>query len=272
MNDLFATLKPGSEEWILASNLDPAGIPRHIAVIMDGNGRWAKHRHLPRIAGHKAGVDSVRDIVESSARLGVSVLTLYAFSTENWKRPGLEVQALWQLLRLYLRSELPTLQKNNVKLVAIGRIAELPDNVKLELSRVEQATAANTGLQLNLALNYSGRAEMVDAIRAIVAQGIPPLQITEEVISSNLYTHNLPEPDLLIRTSGEMRVSNFLLWQIAYSELVVSPTLWPDFRCRHLLEAIIEFQRRDRRFGGLSADQTTPDPILEEIPVTLATK
>ena len=272
MNDLFATLKPGSEEWILASNLDPAGIPRHIAVIMDGNGRWAKHRRLPRIAGHKAGVDSVRDIVESSARLGVSVLTLYAFSTENWKRPGLEVQALWQLLRLYLRSELPTLQNNNVRLVAIGRIADLPDNVKLELSRVEQATASNTGLQLNLALNYSGRTEMVDAIRAIVTQGIPPAEITEELISRNLYTRDLPEPDLLIRTSGEMRVSNFLLWQIAYSELVVSPTLWPDFRCRHLLEAIIEFQRRDRRFGGLSPDEPTQEPILEEMPVTLATK
>jgi len=223
----------------------------HVAIIMDGNGRWAKLRHMPRIAGHKAGVSSVRDVVESCARLGIAALTLYAFSTENWRRPGMEVQALWQLLRLYLRSELSTLQENNVRLAAIGRIDQLPGSVQSELSFVTKATAANTGLRLNLALNYSGRTELVDAVRAIVESGVPADSIDEELIDSHLYTTGLPEPDLLIRTSGEMRVSNFLLWQIAYSELVVSPTLWPDFRCRHLIEAILDFQKRERRFGGI---------------------
>ncbi|WP_051670400.1 isoprenyl transferase [Bryobacter aggregatus] len=253
MTELFAALKPGSEEWLLATSLDPARLPRHIAVIMDGNGRWAKERRLPRIAGHKSGVDSVRNIVESAARLGIEALTLYAFSTENWKRPSLEVEALFRLLRLYLHSELATLMKNNVRLGAIGRISGLPSGVQKELQHVIDLTASNTGLRLNLALNYSGRTELVDAVKSIVASGIPPAQINEDTIERALYTSALPEPDLLIRTSGEMRISNFLLWQIAYTELVVSPTLWPDFRCRHLLEALLEFQRRERRFGGVEA-------------------
>ncbi len=268
MNDLFETLRLGSEEWMLAKNLDPSRLPRHIAVIMDGNGRWAKLRHLPRVAGHKAGVNSVRDIVESCARIGIEALTLYAFSTENWKRPTLEVQALWQLLRLYLRSELSTLRENNVCLTAIGRIEELPAYVQNELAHVTRLTAANTGLKLNLALNYSGRAEIVDAIREIVSSGVPANAIDEELIDRHLYTSGLPEPDLLIRTSGEMRVSNFLLWQIAYSELVVSATLWPDFRCRHLLESLLEYQRRQRRFGGVGEASTVsgePDTVAVSV-------
>lgn len=248
MTDLFETLDTGR-------------LPRHIAIIMDGNGRWARQRHMPRIAGHKAGVDSVRDIVETCARLGIKALTLYAFSTENWRRPSLEVQALWQLLRLYLRSELSTLQQNNIRLVAIGRIEDLPESVQSELAHVSRATESNTGLQLNLALNYSGRAELVDAVKSIVASGIPAAAIDEELIERHLYTSGLPEPDLLIRTSGEMRVSNFLLWQIAYSELVVSPTLWPDFRARHLVEAIADYQRRERRFGGVGDSESDPVPV-----------
>ncbi len=263
MNALLRALKPGTEEWILATALNPTRMPRHIAVIMDGNGRWAGHRHLPRIAGHKSGVDSVREIVESCARLNIEALTLYAFSTENWKRPGLEVEALFRLLRLYLRSELSTLRENNVRLTAIGRIDGLPPSVQTELAHVMDLTAANTGLRLNLALNYSGRAELVDAVRAIAASGVPASEINEETIERHLYTRDLPQPDLLIRTSGEMRISNFLLWQIAYTELVVSPTLWPDFRCRHLLEALLEFQRRERRFGGV-------EPTLDEASAGLA--
>ncbi len=261
MNDLFEALKQGSEEWILAQNLDPARLPRHIAIIMDGNGRWAKQRLMPRIAGHKAGVNSVRDIVESCARLKIGALTLYAFSTENWRRPALEVQALWQLLRLYLHAELETLMTNNVQLVAIGRVEELPASVQKELRHVMDVTAGNTGLQLNLALNYSGRAELVDAVKAIVQSGVKPEDIDEKTIDQHLYTAGLPEPDLLIRTSGEMRVSNFLLWQIAYSELVVSSTLWPDFRCRHLIEALLEYQRRERRFGGVGEAEPEGVPV-----------
>ena len=253
MNALLRTLTAGTEEWILATALDPARMPRHIAVIMDGNGRWAKQRRLPRIAGHKSGVDSVREIVETCARLGLEALTLYAFSAENWKRPGIEVQALFRLLRLYLHSERSTLRQNNVRLTAIGRIEGLPASVQAELRQVIDITAANTGLRLNLALNYSGRAEIVDAVRAIVASGAAPETIDENTVEQHLYTRGLPEPDLLIRTSGEMRISNFLLWQIAYTELVVSTTLWPDFRCRHLLKSVLEFQRRERRFGGVEA-------------------
>jgi undecaprenyl diphosphate synthase len=268
MNDLLQTLKPGSAEWLLAERLDAARLPRHIAVIMDGNGRWAKQRKLPRIAGHQAGVDSVRDIVENCARLGIRALTLYAFSTENWKRPTLEVQALWKLLRLYLRSELDNLQRNRVRLTAIGRTQELPEDVRKDLAATIAATADNGGLQLNLALNYSGRAELVDAVKQIAALGIPADAIDEELIERHLSTQGLPEPDLLIRTSGEMRVSNFLLWQIAYSELVVSPVLWPDFRRRHLLEALVEFQRRERRFGGVKSESE----VAEGVPVAVTVR
>jgi undecaprenyl diphosphate synthase len=253
MRSLFEALARESAEWALATSLDPTRLPKHIAVIMDGNGRWAKRRALPRVAGHKAGVSSVREIVESSARLGLEALTLYAFSTENWKRPAVEVEALWRLLRLYLRSELETLQTNNVRLETIGRTEELPAAARAELDHVKDLTAANTGLRLTLALNYSGRAELVDAIRAIAATGLSPDLIDEDTVSGHLYTATLPEPDLLIRTSGEMRISNFLLWQIAYTELHVSPVLWPDCRLRHLLEAIQDFQNRERRFGGVGA-------------------
>jgi undecaprenyl diphosphate synthase len=263
MKSLLDSLTVGSEDWLLATAVDPARLPQHIAIIMDGNGRWARQRLMPRIAGHRAGVNSVRETVETCARLGLRALTLYAFSTENWKRPGFEVQALWRLLRLYLHSELSTLMSNNVRLSAIGRLHELPRAAQDELQRVIALTAGNTGLQLNLALNYSGRADITDAVRAMLASGAHPNQVDEDFIGRHLATAGLPDPDLLIRTSGEMRVSNFLLWQIAYSEFVVTSTLWPDFRRSHLLEAILEFQARERRFGGVE-EAKHPQHVLTE--------
>jgi undecaprenyl diphosphate synthase len=227
---------------------------------MDGNGRWAKRRNLPRVAGHRAGVDPVRSTVQTCARLGLEALTLYAFSVENWKRPRGEVEALWRLLRLYLRREMPDLMRNGIRLRAIGRLEALPEAVRRELLEAEAVTASNRGLQVNLAINYGGRAEVVDAVNAALAEararnGSSALRITEEAIAAHLYTAGLPDPDLLIRTSGEMRISNFLLWQIAYSELYVTETLWPDFSRADLLGAILEYQRRDRRFGGLSRER-----------------
>ncbi len=224
---------------------------------MDGNGRWAKQRNLPRVAGHKAGVEPVRQTVETCARLGVKYLTLYAFSLENWKRPRTEVDTLWRLLRLYLSKELPQLLRNNIRLVAIGRIDGLPERVQQELREGVEATAANNGLQVNLAINYGGRAEVVDAVNAVLAEArtqgtLERLSINEDDISKRLYTAGAPDPDLLIRTSGELRISNFLLWQIAYAELYITETLWPDFTRTELLKAILDYQRRDRRFGGLS--------------------
>ena len=244
---------------------DDARLPRHIAVIMDGNGRWAQRRSLPRVAGHKAGVDPVRSTVECCARLGIKALTLYAFSVENWKRPRAEVETLWRLLRFYLHRELPLLQKNNVRLQALGRIDALPGIVRADLEDCCRQTVRNTGMYLNLAINYGGRAELVDAVnrvldRARLDGSLPVLEVDEEMIASALYTAGLPDPDLLIRTSGEMRISNFLLWQIAYSELYVTETLWPDFRRSDLLKAILDYQKRNRRFGGLS----DLDPDLEE--------
>jgi undecaprenyl diphosphate synthase len=218
---------------------------------MDGNGRWAGKRNLPRVAGHKAGVPSVRTAVETCARLGVEVLTLYAFSMENWKRPRTEVDTLWQLLRVYLRLELSTLMRNNVRLGAIGRLDALPAVARRELDKAMERTASNTGLHLSLAINYGGRAELVDALKKLRDSGG---EITEEAVSEHLYTAGQPDPDLLIRTSGEMRVSNFLLWQIAYAELYVTDTLWPDFSRAELLRAVLDYQKRDRRFGGLGAD------------------
>jgi len=259
MEALLKSLTPGSEDWTLARQVDPARLPRHVAVIMDGNGRWARKRHLPRVAGHKAGVDSVRAIMESGARVGLEALTLYAFSTENWKRPRAEVDTLFRLLRYTLRNELATMMENNIRLEAIGRLEELPAAAREELENTIAATAANRGMRVNLALNYSGRAELVDTVNRLIAQGHQ--RVTEELIQQHLYTSHLPEPDLLIRTSGEMRVSNFLLWQIAYAELYVTPTLWPDFRQTDLLKAILEYQTRDRRFGGLSAQ---PAPRTSE--------
>jgi undecaprenyl diphosphate synthase len=249
---------------------------------MDGNGRWAKRRGLPRVAGHRAGVATVRKIVEDCANLGVKALTLYAFSAENWKRPRTEIEMLWRLLRFYLRHELEDLQRNRIRLQSIGRVEALPERVYEELRAVECATARNQGMRLNLAINYSARNELVDAVNAIVDEAriegrLSELVIDEKAISRHLYTAGLPEPDLLIRTSGEMRVSNFLLWQIAYAELYVTDTLWPDFNRVELLRAVLDFQRRERRFGGLSetpaesASPPVPDmpaPDMEEIAVS----
>jgi undecaprenyl diphosphate synthase len=255
MKSLFEILEPGSPDWLVAESIDKARLPVHIAIIMDGNGRWAKKRSMPRVAGHRAGVEPVRSAVETCARLGLQGLTLYAFSVENWKRPRAEVETLWRLLRFYLKHELGELMRNNVRFQAIGRIDELPAVIRRDLRETAEATAGNSGLLLSLAINYGGRAEIVDAVRVLVdrARRGEHVEVTEESIARHLYTSRLPDPDLLIRTSGEMRVSNFLLWQIAYAELYVTETLWPDFRRADLLTAILEFQRRERRFGGLGS-------------------
>ncbi len=246
------------KEAEIYSTLDPARLPQHIAIIMDGNGRWANRRHLPRVAGHKAGVVSVRSTVETAARIGIPSLTLYAFSTENWlKRPRTEVAFLMRLLRHYLRQEVPTLNKNNIRLEYIGRQHELPAHVQERMAWARDATGQNTGMRLTLALNYSARTELVDAFQSIVTAaaqngGLGHIKIDEDAIARHLYTAHLPDPDLVIRTSGEMRLSNFLLWQLAYAEIFVTPTLWPEFRGSHLLEAIAEYQKRERRYGGLA--------------------
>ena len=240
--------------------LDPARLPQHIAIIMDGNGRWARRRHMPRVAGHRAGVASVRSTVETAARIGIPALTLYAFSEENWKkRPKSEVDFLMRLLCRYLKSEISTLNENNIRLRYIGRQHELPDVVQREMAEASEATRPNTGMILTLALNYSARSEIVDAFRSLAEAaarngGFDHLEITEQAISENLYTRDLPDPDLVVRTSGEMRLSNFLLWQLAYAEIYVTQTLWPDFRGTHLLEGIEEYQKRERRYGGLGQD------------------
>jgi undecaprenyl diphosphate synthase len=249
-------LKPTNRaEARLLEQLDMERLPRHVAIIMDGNGRWAQRRHLPRVAGHRAGVRAARQTIESSARLGIQALTLYAFSAENWRRPHSEVDFLMRLLREYLRKELPVIHRNNIRLRIIGRGGDLPPEVRRDLEEATALTGSNTGMELIVALNYGGRAELVDAFNAILselrAQGPAPAAVDERTISDHLYTAGLPDPDLLIRTSGEMRVSNFLLWQIAYAEIYVTETLWPDFDRAHLLEALIEYQRRERRYGGL---------------------
>ena len=249
--EVLAAFPQDSPEQSLVRRIDFDRLPRHVAIIMDGNGRWAAQRHLPRVEGHRAGIDAVRDVVESSARLGVGVLTLYAFSIENWKRPRAEVNTLMILLKRYLRSELETLLKNNIRFRVIGRQDELPPDVRHELEAGIARTAGSTGMLFNIALNYGGRAEIVDAARRAIAAGLTPSDLDETRFGGFLYTAGQPDPDLLIRTSGEMRVSNFLLWQIAYSEIWVTDTLWPDFRCRHLLEAIVAYQKRDRRYGGI---------------------
>ena len=257
MKELLQVLAPGEHDWRLAAQLDPKRIPGHIAVIMDGNGRWARQRNYPRLLGHKAGITTVRMVVETCAQMGVEALTLYAFSVENWKRPRQEVEGLWLLLRLYLRRELANLMRNDIQLVAIGRLESLPTPVQLELHSVMKKTAANRGMRLNLAINYGGRTELIDAVNSILENArnegnLNALEITESSIASHLYTAGLRDPDLLIRTSGEMRVSNFLLWQIAYAELYVTDKLWPDFTRTDLLEAVHDFQGRERRFGGLA--------------------
>ena len=244
----------GSAEAELARQVRFDRLPAHIAIIMDGNGRWAAQRRLPRVEGHRAGIDSVRDVVEISARLGIRVLTLYAFSVENWKRPPAEVSVLMGLLKRYLRLELATLVSNNIRFNVIGRDAELSPDIRHELLVGQQKTQANTGMLFNIALNYGGRAEIVEAARGAIEAGLSPDDLDEDRFGRLLYTAGQPDPDLLIRTSGEMRVSNFLLWQIAYSEIWVTETLWPDFRSRHLLEGILAYQKRDRRYGGIKPE------------------
>ncbi len=267
MKALLESLNGQDPEWGLAHSIDPERLPQHIAIIMDGNGRWAKQRGLPRVAGHKAGIEAVRATVETCARMGIRALTLYAFSIENWKRPRSEVETLWNLLHTYLRRELPKLLENNIRVRAIGRLAALPKQVLRDLQEAMDETSANTGLHVNLAINYSGRAEIADAVNALIEEArkqgrVDGLRVDEEAIGSRLYTADLPDPDLLIRTSGEMRISNFLLWQIAYAELYVTSTLWPDFRRGDLLRAVYEYQKRDRRFGGLKC---TPEVAEERI-------
>ena len=294
-----------AEESRLLEKLDLTLLPRHIAVIMDGNGRWAQKRHLPRVAGHSAGTQSARTTIETCARLHVEALTLYAFSVENWRRPKAEIEFLMQLLREYIRKEMPLIQKNNIRMRFLGRPEELPTAVQKDTREATEATASNTGMVLSVALNYGGRAEIVDAMNALLAarnghsapvgQGESaspaglsscsgrtldrpprdvsttsrptldrpavdapsshhsPQPITEEDLARHLYTADLPDPDLLIRTSGEMRVSNFLLWQIAYAEIFVTETLWPDFNRARLLEALLDFQKRERRYGGIDS-------------------
>ena len=239
----------------LLDSIDRNSLPKHIAIIMDGNGRWARKRGLPRVAGHRAGISAVREVVEGSAELGISVLTLYAFSVENWKRPRSEVSTLMGLLKEYLNKELDNIHQNNIQFHTIGRTDELDPTVQAELEKGIARTAANSGMIFNVALNYGGRAEIVDAVNRILRNGGKAAAenggITEGDFARYLYTAGQPDPDLLIRTSGELRISNFLLWQIAYAEIWVTDTLWPDFEKRHLYEAIVAFQKRERRYGGL---------------------
>ncbi len=260
--DIDKVVRKGSVEDELVHRIDFERLPAHVAIIMDGNGRWAQGRNLPRVEGHRAGIASVREVVETCARMDIQVLTLYAFSQENWKRPKREVDTLMKLLKRYLMLELSTLEKNNIRFQVIGRLSELPDDVVSALETGMERTHDNTGLVFNIALNYGGRAEIVDACRSLIREALeehsrsdtslnPSINIDEQTLSEHMYTAGMPDPDLLIRTSGELRVSNFLLWQIAYAEIWVTDTLWPDFRKRDLFEAIIDFQKRDRRYGGI---------------------
>jgi undecaprenyl diphosphate synthase len=252
-DDLLAWIPPGHPDASLAREIQFDRLPVHVAIIMDGNGRWAAQRHLPRVEGHRAGIDAVRDSVETAARLGIQVLTLYAFSMENWKRPAIEVGTLMQLLKRYLRSELNTLLRNDIRFRVIGRMEDLSSDIQDELRAAIERTSTSRGMLFNIALNYGGRAEIVDAARRAMASGVRPEELDEQRFASFLYTAGQPDPDLLIRTSGEMRVSNYLLWQIAYSEIYVTDTLWPDFRRRHLIEAGLAYQKRERRYGGIGA-------------------
>lgn len=232
-----------------------AMLPRHVAMIMDGNGRWAKQRSLPRVEGHRMGAESVRAVIRTAGELGIKYLTLYAFSVENWNRPKDEVDTLMKYLAHYMKSEFAELNRNNVRLEVIGQVHRLPEFVQKQLRKTQEALSKNNGLTLIMALSYGGRTEIVDAVREIAAKvkkgELDPAEVTEQVVAEHLYTRKWPDPDVLIRTSGEMRVSNFLLWQISYAELVVTPTLWPDFRKPQFYEALEEYNRRHRRFGGL---------------------
>ncbi len=253
MHEFETLIERGSPDDFLFRQLDPARLPRHLAIIMDGNGRWAKRRGQARIAGHPAGVEAVRTTVENCARLGIPTLTLYAFSSENWRRPRLEVTMLMRLLQECLRREVPLLNRHGVRLRFIGRLEALSAEIRKALDYAVTMTADNHRMTLNVALNYGGRAEIVDALRAVAREfkvrGRSLDTLTEEDVARHLYTES--DPDLLIRTSGEMRLSNFLLWQMAYTEIFVTDTLWPDFNRTHLLEALVAYQRRSRRFGGV---------------------
>lgn len=257
----FLFKKNKKADLMTLNDIDLNKLPRHIAIIMDGNGRWAKERNLPRSFGHRAGVETLREIVRESSKIGIKVLTLYAFSTENWKRPPEEVNTLMSLLVEYLRKEVAELHEKNVLIRAIGDTTKLPHVCQQELIRAIETTRNNTGLVLNLALNYGGRAEITDAVKKIstdVKRGrIKVEDINEQIISNSLWTSGLPDPDLIIRPSGEQRISNFLLWQCAYSELWFSDINWPDFRKEYLYKAIKDYQNRDRRFGGIKNKERT---------------
>jgi undecaprenyl diphosphate synthase len=248
-------LEPDSDEAKMLSQIDLRRLPRHVGIIMDGNGRWAKMRGKPRIFGHREGAESVRSILDTFARLEIEAVTLYAFSTENWKRPEDEVKGLMKMLKYYIRKEIDEVNENKIRFQAIGKIDGLGKGVQAEIRQAEEKTAGNTGTKLNVALNYGGRAEIVEACKKafqnLLENGRSIEEFSEEDIEQNLYTKGLPEVDFLIRTSGEMRISNFLLWQIAYSEIYVTDTLFPDFRRAEIFKAILEFQKRDRRFGGV---------------------
>lgn len=251
----FTLRKKNTDTLASGSDLAKLKIPEHLAIIMDGNGRWAKKRGLPRVAGHRAGADSVREIVESCHQLGVRFLTLYAFSSENWSRPQKEVDALMDLLEKFLKEKTPEMMEDNVKLTAIGRLDKLPSNVRAELDRSMSATSKNTGVTMNLALSYGGREEIVDAakqlIRKAAAGEISADDVDNDVFSAQMYTAEMPDPCLLIRTSGEVRLSNFLLWQLSYAEIVITDKFWPDFGHDALVDALREYTKRDRRFGKL---------------------
>jgi len=254
IESLRGFIKPGSEEEALIQKIDFSKLPKHVAVIMDGNGRWAKMRNLPRVEGHKAGLKAVKEIVETCPRMGIKYLTLYAFSKENWKRPQKEVKTLWGLLANYLKKESSVLVKNEFRLNVIGQMEQIPERTKKELVRVMDMTRNYDKFIINLALNYSGRSEIVDAVKKILdTDRIKGNDLNEELFSKYIYTSGIPDPDLLIRTSGELRISNFLLWQIAYSEIWVTPVYWPDFNRRNMIEAILEYQSRERRFGDIKA-------------------
>jgi undecaprenyl diphosphate synthase len=260
LDELLAWIAPGDPDAALARQVAFDRLPAHVAIIMDGNGRWAAQRHLPRVEGHRAGIESVRDTVECAARLGIQVLTLYAFSVENWKRPVTEVSTLMMLLKRYLRSELTTLLRNDIRFRVIGRIDELAPDIQAELKEAIARTSGNRGMLFNIALNYGGRAEIVDAARRAIEAGVRAEDLDETRFASFLYTAGQPDPDLMIRTSGEMRVSNYLLWQIAYAEIYVTDTLWPDFRRRHLIDAVLAYQKRERRDGGITPPAAATAP------------
>lgn len=244
----------GSEEKRLWEQLEPDRMPRHIAIIMDGNGRWARERGLPRVKGHKAGVRAIRKAVDTVLDLGIEAITIYAFSTENWGRPPYEVSVLMTLLRQFIGIERDRMMQKGIQLNVLGEIDQLPEPVRDAVRDVIRDTAPNQRLRFNIALNYGGRQEILRAVRRMVADGLPLEAMTEEAVSNRLYTAGLPDPDLLIRTSGELRISNFLLWQLSYTELYFTDVYWPDFDTRHMLAALLDYQRRSRRFGGVHGD------------------